>query len=285
MPSWTRTLRVAVMAALLVTACGGSAGAQASPRAAAKASADAAEKKKAGDDAFRALQYAEALRAYDQAYALVPNPALHYNRGRTLEALERYPEAVDALEAFEREASPALRARASAVSEHIQQLKKRVAAVRFIVKPEGARIRVRDVVVGTSPLTSAVRVAAGKARIEVEADGFLSYSEPYGLPGDAETTLTITLSPTASGRAPIASRAPDPAGAAGESAARAWATPASGPSEEPRPSASLFSRWWFWTAASAVVVGAAAVTYVVTRPSEERRQGDVGQLTAPLVRF
>jgi hypothetical protein len=50
---------------------------------------------------------------YGEADALAPAPTLRYNRGRAHQALNRLPEALDALEAFAAEATPALRAAGS----------------------------------------------------------------------------------------------------------------------------------------------------------------------------
>ena len=60
--------------------------------------------KQSGDDLLARRQFVEALDAYERSFAIDPNPALHYNRGRALEFLARYPEAVDAFKRFAAEA-------------------------------------------------------------------------------------------------------------------------------------------------------------------------------------
>ncbi len=224
------------------------------------AAAEATRLKSEGDAAFRALRYADALRAYEASYALVANPLLHYNRGRALEALERFPDAIDELEAYERDASPELRAKTTGLAAHLVALRQRVATVRVVVDQEGARVLFRATVVGTSPLVTPVRVNRGPARIEVEKDGFVPFVLERDLAGGQETTVRVSLVPKATPA--IAER------------------PARDGDERP----SVFTRWWFWTAAGAVVAGAAVVTYVATRPSPPR-EGDIGQLTSPLLRF
>ena len=52
---------------------------------------------------------ADALRAYNEAYALEPQPALLYNRGRAHMALEQFPEALQQLLQFREQAPPELR--------------------------------------------------------------------------------------------------------------------------------------------------------------------------------
>src|SRR4051812_13704733 len=54
----------------------------------------AAQLKTDGDKAFDTFSYEEAIKAYDAAYELSHDPALHFNRGRALQALGRYPEAL-----------------------------------------------------------------------------------------------------------------------------------------------------------------------------------------------
>lgn len=232
----------------------------AGPAAADEPSArEATRLKSEGDEAFRALRYADALRAYEASYALVANPLLHYNRGRALEALERFPEAVDELEAFEREATPELRARTTALAAHLVELRKRVATVRVVVSEDGARVLLRANVVGLSPLAAPLRVNQGPARIEVEREGFQSIVVERDLRGGEETLVRIELVPKP---APVST------------------SPTPGESRE----GSVLSRWWFWTAAGVVVAGAAVVTYAATRKAPPR-EGDVGQLTSPLLRF
>src|SRR6187402_2096748 len=67
-------------------------------------SARAAELKSQGDDHMRVKRYEDALRAYEEAYALAKDPVLHYNRGRALQFLARYPEALAAFRQFEADA-------------------------------------------------------------------------------------------------------------------------------------------------------------------------------------
>jgi hypothetical protein len=225
--------------------------------------AQAAQRKREGDEAFRALRYADALRAYDEGLTFVDEPTLHYNRARTLEALERFPEALDEFETFARTAPPQVRARAPGVAEHIQTLKGKIATVRFEVAPENARVLLRGVLIDPT-VRGHVRTVAGRARVEIEADGFVTYSREHSFAADEETPIRITLMPKAAAE----SSPPEP-------------VQTDLPHEQ---SKSLLSRWWFWAAASAVVAGGAVATYALTRPSS-KHEADLGQLTAPLLRF
>src|SRR5690349_16846814 len=88
--------------------------------------ARAAARKKAGDAAMEALQYADALAAYSDAHAITRDPALLYNMGRALQALNRFPEALDKLDAFELAASPELKARVPRLPKLIAEIRQRV---------------------------------------------------------------------------------------------------------------------------------------------------------------
>ena len=275
------------------------------------AAAEAAQSKKIGDAAFRARRYAEALRAYERSFALMPNPTLLFNRARTLEALERYPEAIDAFDAFVRDAPPELRERAGELGELIAALKKKVATLRVSGAPPNSRVLVRNVVVGTTPFAP-LRVNAGPATIEVEADGFVRYRVERELAGDHETIEHVALLPKtgvlAIERAPSGARVSVDGVETSTAENRVAAGPhlvrieADGRSEdrsvvvlagqraivslavvqERRP---ITERWWFWAGAGVLVATGAAVAVVLTTRSPELRSGDLGQVTAPLYRF
>lgn len=240
----------------------------AAPARAQAKDTEAAQLKKQGDDAFLGLKYADALRAYDASYEKQKNPALHFNRGRALEALERYPEALDAFEAFLRDAPPELRSKTPKLAEHVAELKAKVTTVTFAVAPAGARILVRRTAIGTAPLTAPVRLNSGPARIEVEADGHVPFTEERALAGGSAISIKVQLE----------KKAGSAAGGVGPAAQGAEPAPAAG-------SGGLFSKWWFWTGAAVVVAGAAtAVVIVATQPAKPR-EGELGQLGAPLLRF
>ena len=81
-----------------------SSAAESEPSADPANAARAAELKKTGDDAMDSGRPADAVSAYTQAYALSKDPALLYNRGRALQGIAEYPQALEQLEAFEQQA-------------------------------------------------------------------------------------------------------------------------------------------------------------------------------------
>lgn len=276
----------------------------------------AAALKKEGDQAMMELRYEDALDAYGRSYALVANPALHYNRGRALEALGRYAEALDAYDAFEADASPELRAKVPALAAHVKDLKKRVAHLTLKIAPSGARIVLRSVVLGSAPLAGPVRVNAGKGVLEVTADGYLPYKKEVELPGGESVVLDVALEAKSAGGVLVVHS--DPTASVSVDGTAMGTTPMEAPvspgshtitlsrsgyatrtttvvvngGEKKQLSLSLdaesgiTSKWWFWTGIGVVVVGATAVT-VGMLTSRDAGKGDIdpGRISAPLVSF
>lgn len=154
----------------------------------------AKERKAEGDRAMDKLRHADALTAYTESYALMPEPALLYNMGRALEALDRLPEALEKLEAFRKQAPKELLAKVPGLDERIANIKKKVSTLTVKVNVEGARILVRDLVMGLAPLEKPLALRAGKAEVLIEADGYFPYSASIDLPGGGGYVIDAALS-------------------------------------------------------------------------------------------
>jgi hypothetical protein len=154
----------------------------------------AREKKAEGDKAMDSLRYADALVAYNESYSLDPKPALLYNLGRTLEALDQLPEAAERLEAFQKSAPPDLLAKVPNLKERIASIKKRISQLTIKVNVAGARVLVRDAVVGSSPLDKPLVMKAGKANVLVEAEGYFPYQTTIDLPGGGAYIVDAQMS-------------------------------------------------------------------------------------------
>jgi hypothetical protein len=274
------------------------------PAPAADAAADpqarAAADRKAGDEAMEALRHTDALAAYSAAYAITRDPALLYNMGRALQALGRYPEALDRLEAFQASADPALKARVPRLPKLIAELRQRVTKLTIKTNVAGARVLVRDTVVGRSPLPGPVQVTAGAAEIEVDADGYFPVRRTVQLPGGSDlavqldlfsrqTTGVLSVSSSAAGAevfvdgrrfgvAPVEAnvgsgahrvvvRHPD---------YRTYETSVVVPAGASKSvaarmqSPSVFTRWWFWGGVGAAVTAGVVVTVaaMTERPAD-----------------
>lgn len=276
----------------------------------------AAELKKSGDVAMEALRYADALEAYASAYAITANPALLYNMGRALQALNRYPEALSKLEAFDAAAPAELKKRVPRLPLLIGELRAKVATLTIQSNAEGARILVRGTVVGKAPLPGPLKLISGKADIEIEAEGYFPFKQTVDLPGGGSmvveaklfsraTTgmLVVRASATRSevlidgksvGLAPVETILPGGAHritvknpdfatyntsialTAGER--KDVMVPLSPPS--------IATRWWFWSGIGVVAAGGVALTIaLLTERSPDAGDIPPGQVTASAARL
>jgi tetratricopeptide (TPR) repeat protein len=242
-------------------------------------------------------KYADAIALYQKAYDLSGDPALVYNLGRALEAMGEYPDALDKLEQFEREAPPALQKKVTGLKEHLADLKNRITTITITTNVGGARLLVREKAAGTLDHETKVRARAGPATIEVAAEGYESFKTSLDLPGGTSITVNaplvakkkapedalivvrtkpqadIALDGKALGRAPLEQRlAPGSyvltANAEGYNEERVPMTLALGDRRELdlelKKPASIFGRWWFWTGVALVVAGGVASYFILT---------------------
>lgn len=265
--------------------------AQPSPAASAKAR---------GDAAMDSARPADALRAYNEAYALEPQPALLYNRGRAHMALEQFPEALQQLLQFREQAPPELRAKVPGLDGTIETVRKRVAKIRVACSVPGAEVRVRGAIVGKTPLRDPIEVSSGTTDIEVTADGYHPYRKSLNLPGEVTTDVQVTLSPRAATglvritTTPAGASVKIDGGAQGVTPAEITLNPGShdmrlsmsgySSIDEPilvranenrdlafslEPAQPIYTKWWFWTTIGGVLA-AGAVTATVIAFSVEK---------------
>lgn len=285
----TRSRLTIVWGALVVFAVG-MATTPARAQDGAKDAADAEVLKKKGGDAMDSGRPADALAAYDQAYALSKDPALLYNRARALQALTEYARALEQYEAFEREAPESMKARVPGLPALIADVRSRVTSLTLTCEPAGAVVRLRGQPLGRCPLSAPVVVNAGKARLDVEADGYLPWMKEIDLPGGGAATfdvrlasrvttgilvvqssvpsVTVTIDAKISGTTPL--EASLPAGTHVVEAVHDGYRPAktsvivtAGERKEVALSLErekgVLERWWFWAGIGAVVAGGVAV--------------------------
>jgi hypothetical protein len=282
----------------------------------ASATMSAEALKKQGDDAMDDLRYADALAAYEKAYALTPTPALLYNQARALQALNRHPEALDMFERFSAEAPPDLKAKVPQLAELIADERARVSTATIVCNVPGARVLVRERLVATTPVKGPLRVSAGKGFLDVIADGYEPYRKELEFPGGDTVRIEVELRPkdkagvlvvralpgshvfvdgTAAGNPPtetivVAGSHHVRVTLEGYDDAETTTIVGVGTRKDVeldlRKIAPITAKWWFWTGVGAVVVTGVVVTAALLT---ERRahSGDTspGQVGAPLFRF
>lgn len=170
----------------------------AAPTAPSGPSPDALEKakelKKRGDEAMDTGRPADALASYSEAYAISNDPALVYNRARSLQALTDYPRALEELEKFDREAPNELKNRVPRLQELIYEVRQKVTTVSFNCPIPGVEVRVRERVLGKCPLQQgSVKVNAGPASIEGTLEGYFPFRRDLELPGGGLATIDLQL--------------------------------------------------------------------------------------------
>jgi hypothetical protein len=157
--------------------------------------ADAKELKERGDASFDGRNYADALEQYRAALAQGGDPRIHYNIAQALTALERYPEALASYQAFLAEA-PSQTLNAAQQEKFFQlldELKTKITRVWIRCDVPGARVLLRNVEIGQTPIDGAIPVNAGPARLEVIAEGFLPVATEIRLLGGQTQTVNVAL--------------------------------------------------------------------------------------------
>jgi hypothetical protein len=255
---------------------------------------EAAHLKSAADVLMDQDRYADAVVLYQRAYELSNDPALLYNQGRAFEALGDYPTALDKLEAFEREAPPATRARVPGLKELITDLRGRIATIVVRTNAPAARLLIRQKDEGIINIEKRLSTRAGAASVEVDAEGYETFRRDVELSAGATLVVDATLTPKkrdalvvvrttptadvlfdgrALGRSPLQVRATPGehqlvARADGYYEERVAMTLALGDRRdvdlEMKSTPGILSKWWFWTSVGVVIAGGVATAIVLT---------------------
>jgi hypothetical protein len=269
-----------------------------------------------GNQAMLEMRYVDALSAYQQALALSPNySGVLYSIARAHQLLGEFAEALTTLEAFDHKASPEVRAKVGRLDRLFAELRARVGVLQLNCNVQGARVLLRDKVIGVTPLPP-TRLEAGSATLEVELDGFFLQKKEIVVPAGGSLALELTLharsnsallvvrtNPTGAqlsvdGR-PQGTTSPTmelalPAGSHRVTANRPGYDEANVPvvlapgttrnlNVELEKSVPLTSHWWFWTGAVAVVAGGIALGVAeLTERSADKGTLTPGQIAAPL---
>lgn len=274
----------------------------------------AQELKERANQAMGELRYGDALELYMRAYELEPDPALYYNRARAYEALGRFPEALDQILAFEREASPDLKAKVPLLGDLVKNLRSRVSTLRIDCEVTGARIVLGGVEVAKAPVKEPLRVNAGEAVLDIFADGYEPYRQKLELRGNEVVLLTpkLTLKGTTGvlavssnvagstvfvdgrrlGDVPVqidvvkgrhAVRVTHDGFKEGQTTTLVLAGQRTNLHIELESEPTVLERWWFWTIAAGVVATGTAVTVaLLTERSADKGDIPPGQIAAPL---
>ena len=157
--------------------------------------AGGAELRRQGNRAWREGRYADALARYEEAAKLSPEPKNFYNLASAYEKVGRYADALASLSRFKASASREELGDAPGLDARIESLRKRVAVLKVHVNVPGARVLVRDAIVGTQPADRPLEVSVneGQAPVEILHEGYQSYRKEHTLRGGSSLELDVQL--------------------------------------------------------------------------------------------
>jgi tetratricopeptide (TPR) repeat protein len=220
------------------------------------------ELRRRGMRAWSEGRYADALVDFEEAVALSPDPRLFFNLAVTYEKLGRYAEALRWLTRFQSEASRDELAQVSELPTRVAVLRNRVSVLKVNVNVPGARVLVRDAVVGAKPPDRPLEVSlnAGRALVEIMGEGYRPYYKEHMLPGGGSLELAVELNRQAAPVTVVEKK----------TFYQVHSTP-------------FWSQWWFWAGAGALVVGGAVTVYALsTEKSPRTPEGGNGPFSTAL---
>lgn len=138
--------------------------------------------------------YRAALIEFTQAYSLAPTYHLLYNLGQESTALKEYVEAHRYFVQYLADGGDQIdEARRTDVERKIVQLKKYLATIKLNVGITGAEVAIDGIVVGVSPLESAVDVSLGRRKIVVTREGYARWERTIDVAGGNAKTVDVEL--------------------------------------------------------------------------------------------
>jgi len=149
-----------------------------------------------GVEAYAAERFQEALASFQEAYRIAPHPSVRVNMANCYERLERPLEALDHFERFLAEAENASPEQQREVRTAVRRLRQQVGEVFVRVQPDGATVRVGNVV-RTTPVLEPIELARGTHRVEVSFAGHRTETRDVDVRGGDRVELTVTLVPAA----------------------------------------------------------------------------------------
>ncbi|HEX3697160.1 MAG TPA: PEGA domain-containing protein [Polyangia bacterium] len=140
----------------------------------------------------------DALESFQKAHALAPTPRVLAQMGFAEQALGRWTDAYEHVDAALQVPADAWIAKNRSVLESsLTTIRKHVGELEILGEPAGAEIRVDGRPQGKLPLTRRIHATAGTASVEVRAAGFLTITRTVLITPNELTRETIVLQPVA----------------------------------------------------------------------------------------
>jgi len=247
--SFRRTLGVALTVLLL----------QAAPAAAGNPAADVDAMIKKAVELRHLGKDQEALIELRRAAAIANPPRLSAQTGFAEQALGLWAAAEKHLqEGLDQGADPWIAKHRTTIEQSLAFVRDHLATLDVWGSPEGAEILVNGEPMGTLPLASPLRVAAGTTQVSVRAKGFTPTLRTLELaPGSNERERVVLL----------AQEVPPPGEATPPAAGSVPAVSLVSQRAPVEAHPSIASRWWFWTVVGVLVAGGATAIVLATHKS------------------
>jgi len=178
--------RVTILVAVLVVTAAATAAAD------EKAEAEARKQFKQGVQLYEQEKYEAASIAFARAYELKPSYRLLYNIGQVESELEHYAAAFRAYTRYLAEGGKEVdAARRAEVEAELERLTTLVGFIRIAAPVDGAKVKVDNEVVGTTPLAEPLLVDIGKHEVAVQRAGEELLFEVVKVAGGQTVELTV----------------------------------------------------------------------------------------------
>jgi hypothetical protein len=215
----------------------------AAPGGPAKNAAQVTDLWQRGKHAWDQGRYADAIVDYEEVARLSQNPKAFYNLAQLYQKIDRKAEA---LAWFRRVRSSATREQLELMPNldlRIGTLSNQVSVLKVNVNVPGARVIVRDTIVGIKPPDGPLEVSLneGKAQVEIVSEGYQPYQKELILRGGSSIEIEVQLNQLTPASAAVAKEKP----------VYVSTTP-------------FWSQWWFWAGAGVLIVGGATTVYALS---------------------
>lgn len=201
-----------------------------------------------------------ALEKFQKAYQKAPGPRTAAQVGLCMQALARFPEAEDLLSAaLANPADPWVAKNRRALEDAMLAVKGKILRLEISGEPPGAELRIDGDLIGTFPLSGAIRVSEGSIDIEVRAEGYTTKTRTIAVNGGQYKKLVISLEKVGGPEPAQVLPAAAHATPAAEAPALLRPTPRD-TSAETRP---VYTRGWFWAATGAAVAAGILITLLI----------------------
>jgi hypothetical protein len=177
------------------------AAAQGTPAPAPAVGADAATTEAArarfnrGMERLQQKAWDAALSEFVESRRILPTKSATQNMAVCLRELQRYDEALEALEGLLREFPNLSDDDRSAVARELADVRSHVGSIDVRTVDVGAQVIINGRARGTTPLSAPVRVSAGSHYVRVFKDGYAPFETRLQVAAEASLPVTVQLSP------------------------------------------------------------------------------------------